>query len=203
MFDRRFFSCLDWMLLVAIGVLCLIGLVMIFSATYDPVTDEVGPQFYRQILGLLLGFIALVVCLVVDYRVLVERSLLLYVGLVALLFYTLVFGVEQGGSQRWIGLGGINLQPSEFFQGGGCTCFGVFLFSRSTGGASSGRLVDRCGVCWSTVCFDCKGARSWYGCQPASGLRRDDGVCWIETPDTRDDHAAWGTRGSGRVGLWT
>lgn len=114
MFDRRFFSCLDWMLLVAIGVLCLIGLVMIFSATYDPVTDEVGSQFYRQILGLLLGFIALVVCLVVDYRVLVERSLLLYVGLVALLLYTLFFGVEQGGSQRWIGLGGVNLQPSEF-----------------------------------------------------------------------------------------
>ena len=114
MFERRLFNYIDWMLVVAIGVLCLIGLVMIFSATYDPVTDEVGSQFYRQILGLFLGVIAVVVCLVVDYRVLVERSLLLYVGLVALLLYTLFFGVEQGGSQRWIGLGGVNLQPSEF-----------------------------------------------------------------------------------------
>ena len=114
MFERRLFAYIDWMLVAAIGVLCLIGLVMIFSATYDPVTDQVGSQFYRQIFGIVLGVIAVVVCLVIDYRVLVERSLLLYVGLVALLLYTLFFGIEQGGAQRWIGLGGVNLQPSEF-----------------------------------------------------------------------------------------
>ena len=114
MVERRLFAYIDWMLVAAIGVLCLIGLVMIFSATYDPVTDQVGSQFYRQIFGIVLGVIAVVVCLVIDYRVLVERSLLLYVGLVALLLYTLFFGIEQGGAQRWIGLGGVNLQPSEF-----------------------------------------------------------------------------------------
>ena len=114
MFERRLFAYIDWMLVTAIGVLSLIGLVMIFSATYDPTTAQVGVQFYRQFGALLIGLVALGVCLAIDYRVLAEHSMLIYGGLIALLAYTLFFGVEQGGAQRWIGLGPVSLQPSEF-----------------------------------------------------------------------------------------
>ena len=114
MFERRLYRHIDWMLVVAVGALCAIGLVMIFSATYDPTTQHVGGQFYRQLGALLIGVVALGVCLAIDYRVLAEHSLLIYGGLTTLLAYTLFFGVEQGGAQRWIGLGPVNLQPSEF-----------------------------------------------------------------------------------------
>ena len=45
--DRRLSPHLDWALLGAIAVLSVTGLVMIYSATYDPTTGEVGPQLTR------------------------------------------------------------------------------------------------------------------------------------------------------------
>lgn len=114
MFERRLYIYLDWPLIAAVVLLCAIGLVMIYSATYDPTTERVGSEFYRQLWTLAVGLIGLAVCLMIDYRVIADHAMLIYGGLVALLTYTLVFGVEMGGAQRWIGFGPLNLQPSEF-----------------------------------------------------------------------------------------
>lgn len=114
MFERRLYIYLDWPLIAAVVLLCAIGLVMIYSATYDPTTERVGPEFYRQLWTLAIGLVGLVFCLMIDYRVIADHATLIYGVLVALLAYTLVFGVEMGGAQRWIGFGPLNLQPSEF-----------------------------------------------------------------------------------------
>ena len=114
MIDRRLVPHLDWALLGAVLVLSLMGLVMIYSATYDPTTEQVGSQLSRQLLALALGLVGMVVCLKIDYRTLVDHVALIYVGLVALLVYTLIFGIEGGGARRWIDFGPVNLQPSEF-----------------------------------------------------------------------------------------
>ena len=114
MIDRRLIPHIDWALLAAILVLALLGLVMIYSATYDPTTGQVGPELSRQLWALALGLIAFVVCLTIDYRTLTDHSMLIYAGLAALLVYTLFLGVEGGGARRWIDLGPFNLQPSEF-----------------------------------------------------------------------------------------
>ena len=114
MFERRLYTYIDWPLVVAIMLASAIGLVMIFSTTYDPATQLVGPQFYRQLWAFAVGLVALATCLIVDYRVLGDRSPLVYGCLMALLICTLFFGEEAGGARRWIGLGPVNLQPSEF-----------------------------------------------------------------------------------------
>ena len=113
-FDRRLYGYLDGPLLVAIFVLSSIGLLMIYSATFDPTLQNAGPQVLRQFWALVLGILGLVVLLMFDYRTLLNHSGLLYVGLISLLIYTLFFGVERGGAQRWIDFGFINLQVSEF-----------------------------------------------------------------------------------------
>ena len=56
----------------------------------------------------------MVVCLGIDYRALSNRVALIYGGLAVLLACTLVIGSEQGGARRWLDLGPVNLQPSEF-----------------------------------------------------------------------------------------
>jgi rod shape determining protein RodA len=61
-----------------------------------------------------LGLLALVVCLSLDYRSLADKSHFIYLAILALLVYVLLFGVVRGGSRRWIDLGPFNLQPSEF-----------------------------------------------------------------------------------------
>ena len=116
MFERRLFFHVDWLLLAAILVLTGIGVAMIYSTTYVhlPEPGRPGPQFYTQIYAIGLGFIALLVCLAIDYRKLAENSLVLYAGLTALLIYVLFQGSTQYNATRWIDVGPFNLQPSEF-----------------------------------------------------------------------------------------
>src|SRR5688572_2652780 len=113
MFERRLYHHVDWAMLGAILLICVIGLAQIYSTTY---VDGVGASsiFYTQIYGILLGVVALVVALSFDYRTLADKSHYLYLGIIALLIYVLLFGVVRGGSRRWIDLGPMNLQPSEF-----------------------------------------------------------------------------------------
>ena len=113
MFEHRLAVYIDWALLVAIGLLSVMGAAMVFSATYDPTSGTVGTEFYRQLLALVVGAVALVVCLMVDYRTLADRSWFVYGGLVAVLALTLLVGTEQGGARRWIGIGPFSGQPSE------------------------------------------------------------------------------------------
>lgn len=114
MFEQRLYRHLDWGLLAAVLLLCGIGLVMIYSTTYDPIRDRVGAQFFTQMSAVVLGLIALTVLLFVDYRTLAGFAPVLF-GLTALvLLYVLFFGVVAGGSRRWVSLGLFNLQPSEF-----------------------------------------------------------------------------------------
>ena len=60
MIERRLYTHVDGKLLSAIVLLSLMGLVMIFSTTYDAVTEQVGSQFYRQLGALLIGLVAVV-----------------------------------------------------------------------------------------------------------------------------------------------
>ena len=109
MFERRLYHHIDWALLVALLALCVIGLTQIYSATGGPT------QIYvTQIYAILLGMGALLICLSIDYRLLADRSHLVYLGIIALLLYVLFFGDVRGGARRWIDFGALNLQPSEF-----------------------------------------------------------------------------------------
>ena len=114
MFERRLIFHVDWLLLGALLVLTGIGIAMIYSTTYVVVGDHAGPQVRTQTYALVLGLIALFVCLVIDYRLLAENSLVLFGGLLALLLFVLFKGSTQFNATRWIEIGPFNLQPSEF-----------------------------------------------------------------------------------------
>jgi len=114
MFERRLIFHVDWLLLGALLVLTGIGIAMIYSTTYVVVADHAGPQVRTQTYALVLGLIALFVCLAIDYRLLAENSLVLFGGLIALLLFVLFKGSTQFNATRWIEIGPFNLQPSEF-----------------------------------------------------------------------------------------
>jgi rod shape determining protein RodA len=113
MFERRLYFHIDLAMVGAIVALCLIGLANIYSTTY---TQGVGASdiFYTQIYGIVLGLIVMAVAMSIDYRSLADKSHFLYLGITVLLVFVLFFGVVRGGSRRWIDLGPLNLQPSEF-----------------------------------------------------------------------------------------
>ena len=118
MLDRRLYLHVDWMFLGAAYLLCGIGIVLIYAASYDPTKATLARYFLTQLYAVGLGTVALLICATVDYRQLADRSHFIYIGLVALLIYVLFFGVVRGGGRRWIALPLFNIQPSEFMKVG-------------------------------------------------------------------------------------
>ena len=106
------------LLAVVVAVLCLIGLVMVLSASSVQALREDGSSwlyFRRQVLWILAGSTALVVAARIDYHRLRRWGtplLGLSVGLLVLVLVPGV-GITVGGSTRWLGTGSWRMQPSE------------------------------------------------------------------------------------------
>jgi rod shape determining protein RodA len=111
MVDRRLFFNMDWVLLGATLLLCLIGVATIYSATY---TGRNANLYVKQLYSIGIGLVVLAFALIADYRRLVDRSPLLYLGLMAALVWLLFFGPKIAGTRRWFVLGGFQFQPAEF-----------------------------------------------------------------------------------------
>jgi rod shape determining protein RodA len=142
MFDeRRLYHHIDWLLMAAVVALSLVGLAMIYSATFNPITQRVGPQFWIQLYAFGLGLFGLSVCVMIDYRRLCENSLLIYLGVGLLLLYVLLFGTSGGGARRWISLGFFNLQPSEFMKIALALACATFFAENGRGASNRGDLM--------------------------------------------------------------
>jgi rod shape determining protein RodA len=113
MFERRLYYHIDWALLLAVLALCGLGVAMIYSTTSDP-TRAASHMYQTQLYAIVIGIVAMVITLSVDYRAFTDKSHLIYVAMLALLVYVLFFGAVMMGARRWIPLKAVNLQPSEF-----------------------------------------------------------------------------------------
>ncbi len=105
-------------LLAVVGTLCVIGLVMVLSASsVQALADQRSPWrfFLRQLLWLAVGATALALTSRVDYHRWRRAGLPLVIVSAGLLVAVLVPGVglSAGGSTRWLGTAGWRVQPSE------------------------------------------------------------------------------------------
>ena len=112
-FNWRPLAYFDWPLILVSVVLSGIGLGLIFSATAQ--MGEAGRSFViRQMTWCSLGLVLLAAFLLFDYRLLDRWALWLYLIIVVALISVWVFGKATAGSRRWIELGLMRFQPSEF-----------------------------------------------------------------------------------------
>lgn len=105
----------DWIVLLVALVLCGIGLAMIFSVGHTVSADgsPVRPVYFvRQGAFLGLGLVALVLGAAVPFRAWESLAWVVYASAIALLLVVLAMP-HHGGTQRWIGVGGVHVQPSE------------------------------------------------------------------------------------------
>ncbi|HUJ65120.1 MAG TPA: putative lipid II flippase FtsW [Acidimicrobiales bacterium] len=107
-----------WVLVFLTAILCLIGVVMVLSASSIISLQQFGSPwhfFARQVVWLAVGSLAFLLALSVEHeRWRAPARVVMYIT-VALLFAVLVpgVGVSSGGASRWIGASSIQLQPSE------------------------------------------------------------------------------------------
>jgi rod shape determining protein RodA len=115
--DRRLIKNFDWITLLVIIVLTLIGILTIYSATRPLAGMSGHADFYvKQLIWLLLSVIALFVITSFDYIWLYRLSYPLYAVGLLLLLIVLLLGKTSMGAQRWLNLGFFSFQPAEFFR---------------------------------------------------------------------------------------
>lgn len=108
---------IDPLLAVAPLVLVTLGILLLYSVTHSQETGTlVAGAPGRQALYALAGFTCMLVIARIDYRLLMNISLVLYLGVMALLGLVLVIGGPGSGIKRWIDLGILQLQPSELMK---------------------------------------------------------------------------------------
>src|SRR5215217_3157697 len=100
----------DFLLFLSALALGGIGVLAIYAAEAD----------YRQLfainqaMGLSVGFVGAVVLALLDYRWLGRHLRLVYGAIIAMLVAVLLLGLTVNGSQSWLSIGPVEVQPSEF-----------------------------------------------------------------------------------------
>ncbi len=105
-----------WLLMIVLALLC-IGIVMVYSASSFIAARYYGDASYflqRELIWFVLGVVAMVMTMRVDYRHWRRLSLLGMVIILLLLVIVLRFGVNVYGASRWLAFGSFfSFQPSE------------------------------------------------------------------------------------------
>jgi rod shape determining protein RodA len=103
---------IDWWLLLITLVICVVGVVQIYSATLDTSSRS---DWWKQAFYIVTGLVLMWLVLTIDYHTLLHYVPMLYLASVAVLLATYLVGEAAFGSTRWIPLpGSFHLQVSEF-----------------------------------------------------------------------------------------
>lgn len=109
----------DMFLFLLVLILAGTGIAMSFSASAVIAEGARGDSLFylkRQLLWFSLGFMLLLLFQELDYRFYRRFTKVLLLGSIFMLVLVFIPGIGHGakGSMRWIGFGGLSIQPSEF-----------------------------------------------------------------------------------------
>lgn len=106
---KRELKNIEWSLLIVAIILCIIGLIALFSATQETEHDE----FNKQCIWLAVSLIIMLGVMLIDYEVLVKISPILY-GIFIILLIAVLFTTPINGATSWFDIGAFSFQPGEF-----------------------------------------------------------------------------------------
>ncbi len=115
--SSTFLSRVNWSLLFF--TIVLIGIGIVNTVSTSAIISDSGAIEYeiflqRQCLWAGIGFLCMLVISFIDYHKLAFIAYPFYAFVIILLILVPIIGVSAGGAQRWLNVGFMNLQPSEF-----------------------------------------------------------------------------------------
>lgn len=114
--NKNDFLKFDYVLIIAVSLLVIIGILCIYSAGYDPI-EKINSNLYRkQLLIFILGLVGMIAISIVNYQQLGEFSLIIFVTVLLVVIGTTFLGPVTRGTSAWINLGFMKIQPSEFMK---------------------------------------------------------------------------------------
>ena len=108
----------NYFLALIVFVMCLFGLLMIYSASVVVSYQKFGYNYHylnKQAISFFIGIVAWFVMLKIDYRIWQKYAFWLFIGTLILLVLVFIpgIGLELGGAKRWISIGSTTIQPAE------------------------------------------------------------------------------------------
>lgn len=120
---RKKLNKMNSILLVNALIISMISGITIFSATHNRTMSFV----YKDIMWLGIGIVVYFIFSMIDYKFYQRNAKVIYAINVISLLSVFLFGVSRLGAKRWINLGFMTLQPSEFSKIFIVLTFGVVL----------------------------------------------------------------------------
>ncbi len=106
---KRELKNVEWTILIVAVILCVIGLVALFSATQE--TEHA--DFNKQCIWFVVSLVIMVGAMLVDYEILIKISPVIY-GMFIILLIGVLFTPEINGATSWFDIGFFSFQPGEF-----------------------------------------------------------------------------------------
>ena len=121
---------LDLPFLILTVLLVIIGLIVMFSASYASAYTKEGSSTYyfaRQAVFAAVGIGVMWVVSLLNYQIWRSLSVPILGAAVFLLILVPIIGTKESGATRWINLFGISFQPSEIAKLGVVLCFAAII----------------------------------------------------------------------------
>jgi rod shape-determining protein RodA len=107
---------LDWRILATLGALVLLSLLFLSSAGYDPDSGEYEAWWRKQAIWVVVSAALVVGLLLVPYRRILRHAYKFYIAGLVLLLAVAFVGTTRNNARRWLDLGFMLFQPSEFMK---------------------------------------------------------------------------------------
>lgn len=122
---------IDFPLLACTLMLVCFGIIMVFSASYYTAQIQQNNALHfvtKQIEGAVLGFVAMIVVSRINYNFMKKHAKSILLVCIIMLVLVLIpgIGISRNGARRWLGVGGLSIQPAEIAK------FGLILFLASS-----------------------------------------------------------------------
>lgn len=126
--DGRLIKKIDFTLILVIVLICIIGILMVGSATHNYVGGSRG-FIKTQISSIILGICAIVFIMFFDYNTFARFYIPIYIICNGMLLAVLVFGKgkETWGANRWLRIAGFQFQPADFVKIGIVICLAKII----------------------------------------------------------------------------
>ncbi len=115
--NKKIFENHDWTITLISVILIIFGVIVVYGTTFNSTTLEEGQGIIiKQIILVIIGFVAYTILSLLDYRWFQEPKVLIILYIITILALIIVgfFSPEISGTHRWIMIGSFAIQPAEY-----------------------------------------------------------------------------------------
>ena len=134
---------IDFIILFAVIGLTIIGILSIYSSGISSEGSLISTEYRRQMLWVSFGLLLALALALLNYKRIYDMTIYFYLGAIFLLVITLMFGRLMHGT-RWLRIGGIGIQASEFAKIAAILFLAWYLDSRKRNQGALIRFVVSC-----------------------------------------------------------